>query len=87
MWVCAIVEASAWCPFETFVFVVDGNDVCVSFLQSTINPVDGIYQPPLDTPVVNTTMPTQTTLPTGARDLPVLHCLYTFRCVSMCLMF
>uniref|UniRef100_A0A3B4T290 Oxysterol-binding protein n=1 Tax=Seriola dumerili TaxID=41447 RepID=A0A3B4T290_SERDU len=31
--------------------------------DSTINPVDGIYQPPLDTPVVNTTMPTQTTLP------------------------
>ncbi|XP_061540806.1 oxysterol-binding protein-related protein 9 isoform X7 [Phycodurus eques] len=35
-------------------------------LQSTINPVDGIYQPPLDTPVANTTMPTQTTLPTGS---------------------
>ncbi|XP_019752149.1 oxysterol-binding protein-related protein 9 isoform X3 [Hippocampus comes] len=32
-------------------------------LISTINPVDGIYQPPLDTPVANTTMPTQTTLP------------------------
>ncbi|KAK9519289.1 hypothetical protein VZT92_022030 [Zoarces viviparus] len=30
-------------------------------LISTINPVDGIYQPPLDTPLVNTTMPTQTT--------------------------
>uniref|UniRef100_A0A7N6FIC7 Oxysterol-binding protein n=1 Tax=Anabas testudineus TaxID=64144 RepID=A0A7N6FIC7_ANATE len=53
----------------TFVFVVDGNDVCVSFLQSTINPVDGIYQPPLDTPVVNTTMPTQTTLPTDASQV------------------
>uniref|UniRef100_A0A3Q3EI79 Oxysterol-binding protein n=1 Tax=Labrus bergylta TaxID=56723 RepID=A0A3Q3EI79_9LABR len=35
-------------------------------LISTINPVDGIYQPPLDTPVDNTTMPTQTTLPTGS---------------------
>ncbi|XP_028260209.1 oxysterol-binding protein-related protein 9 isoform X3 [Parambassis ranga] len=35
-------------------------------LISTINPVDGIFQPPLDTPVVNTTMPTQTTLPTGS---------------------
>ncbi|XP_035503293.1 oxysterol-binding protein-related protein 9 isoform X4 [Scophthalmus maximus] len=35
-------------------------------LISTINPVDGIYQPPLDSPVVNTTMPTQTTLPTGS---------------------
>ncbi|KAM8888693.1 oxysterol-binding protein-related protein 9 isoform X4 [Synchiropus splendidus] len=35
-------------------------------LISTINPVDGIYQPPLDAPVVNTTMPTQTTLPAGS---------------------
>uniref|UniRef100_A0A3Q2XNT6 Oxysterol-binding protein n=1 Tax=Hippocampus comes TaxID=109280 RepID=A0A3Q2XNT6_HIPCM len=32
-------------------------------VEHTINPVDGIYQPPLDTPVANTTMPTQTTLP------------------------
>uniref|UniRef100_A0A3Q3BJR0 Oxysterol-binding protein n=1 Tax=Kryptolebias marmoratus TaxID=37003 RepID=A0A3Q3BJR0_KRYMA len=40
-----------------------------SFLQSTINPVDGIYQPPLETPVVNTTMPTQTTLPTDASQV------------------
>uniref|UniRef100_A0A3Q1HLF3 Oxysterol-binding protein n=1 Tax=Anabas testudineus TaxID=64144 RepID=A0A3Q1HLF3_ANATE len=63
------LDVYAWCPFETFVFVVDGNDVCVSFLQSTINPVDGIYQPPLDTPVVNTTMPTQTTLPTDASQV------------------
>uniref|UniRef100_A0A8C4P0T9 Oxysterol-binding protein n=1 Tax=Dicentrarchus labrax TaxID=13489 RepID=A0A8C4P0T9_DICLA len=38
-------------------------------LQSTINPVDGIYQPPLDTPVDNTTMPTQTTLPTDASQV------------------
>uniref|UniRef100_A0A673B8K5 Oxysterol-binding protein n=1 Tax=Sphaeramia orbicularis TaxID=375764 RepID=A0A673B8K5_9TELE len=38
--------------------------------DSTINPVDGIYQPPLDTPVVNTTMPTQTTLPTGTEHHP-----------------
>uniref|UniRef100_A0A8D3EFR8 Oxysterol-binding protein n=1 Tax=Scophthalmus maximus TaxID=52904 RepID=A0A8D3EFR8_SCOMX len=37
--------------------------------QSTINPVDGIYQPPLDSPVVNTTMPTQTTLPTDASQV------------------
>ncbi|XP_029284912.1 oxysterol-binding protein-related protein 9 isoform X3 [Cottoperca gobio] len=35
-------------------------------LISTINPVDGIFQPNLDTPVVDTTMPTQTTLPTGS---------------------
>uniref|UniRef100_A0A3B5ASM5 Oxysterol-binding protein n=1 Tax=Stegastes partitus TaxID=144197 RepID=A0A3B5ASM5_9TELE len=41
----------------------------VRCLQSTINPVDGIYQPPLDTPVVNTTMPTQTTLPTDASQV------------------
>ncbi|CAN9500431.1 unnamed protein product [Ophioblennius macclurei] len=38
-------------------------------LISTINPVDGIYQPPLDTPVVDTTMPTQTTLPTDASQV------------------
>ncbi|KAM9384748.1 oxysterol-binding protein-related protein 9 isoform 4-T5 [Pholidichthys leucotaenia] len=38
-------------------------------LISTINPVDGIYQPPLDTPVVNTTMPTQTTLPTDTSQV------------------
>uniref|UniRef100_A0A3P9PYQ9 Oxysterol-binding protein n=1 Tax=Poecilia reticulata TaxID=8081 RepID=A0A3P9PYQ9_POERE len=40
----------------------------VNRLTSTINPVDGIYQPPLD-PVVNTTMPTQTTLPTDASQV------------------
>uniref|UniRef100_A0A8C9YGV0 Oxysterol-binding protein n=1 Tax=Sander lucioperca TaxID=283035 RepID=A0A8C9YGV0_SANLU len=38
-------------------------------VASTINPVDGIYQPPLDPPVVNTTMPTQTTLPTDASQV------------------
>ncbi|XP_054458483.1 oxysterol-binding protein-related protein 9 isoform X1 [Anoplopoma fimbria] len=38
-------------------------------LISTINPVDGIYQPPLDNPVVNTTMPTQTTLPTDGSQV------------------
>ncbi|CAI5639572.1 unnamed protein product [Oreochromis niloticus] len=37
-------------------------------LLSTINPVDGIYQPPLDTPAVNT-MPTQTTLPPDASQV------------------
>uniref|UniRef100_A0A8C5E2C8 Oxysterol-binding protein n=1 Tax=Gouania willdenowi TaxID=441366 RepID=A0A8C5E2C8_GOUWI len=36
----------------------------VSLFQSTINPVDGIYQPPVDPPVADNTMPTQTTLPT-----------------------
>ncbi|XP_034438011.1 oxysterol-binding protein-related protein 9 isoform X4 [Hippoglossus hippoglossus] len=35
-------------------------------LISTINPVDGIFQPPLDNPVDNSTMPTQNTLPTGS---------------------
>uniref|UniRef100_A0A3B3V8M6 Oxysterol-binding protein n=1 Tax=Poecilia latipinna TaxID=48699 RepID=A0A3B3V8M6_9TELE len=40
----------------------------VNHLTSTINPVDGIYQPPLG-PVVNTTMPTQTTLPTDASQV------------------
>uniref|UniRef100_A0A3Q4H5G1 Oxysterol-binding protein n=1 Tax=Neolamprologus brichardi TaxID=32507 RepID=A0A3Q4H5G1_NEOBR len=52
----------------------------VSTARSTINPVDGIYQPPLDTPAVNT-MPTQTTLPPGtsasptcARHLKVVTC-------------
>ncbi|XP_011613144.1 oxysterol-binding protein-related protein 9 isoform X3 [Takifugu rubripes] len=38
-------------------------------LISTINPVDGIYQPPLDTPEDNTTMPTQTTLPTDSSQV------------------
>ncbi|XP_051928788.1 oxysterol-binding protein-related protein 9 isoform X1 [Hippocampus zosterae] len=38
-------------------------------LISTINPVDGIYQPPLDTPVANITMPTQTTLPTDTSQV------------------
>ncbi|XP_075879007.1 oxysterol-binding protein-related protein 9 isoform X4 [Nelusetta ayraudi] len=35
-------------------------------LISTINPVDGIYQPSLATPVDDSAMPTQTTLPTGS---------------------
>ncbi|XP_070410259.1 oxysterol-binding protein-related protein 9 isoform X4 [Nothobranchius furzeri] len=38
-------------------------------LISTINPVDGIYLPPQETPVVNSTMPTQTTLPTDASQV------------------
>ncbi|XP_015255427.1 PREDICTED: oxysterol-binding protein-related protein 9 isoform X3 [Cyprinodon variegatus] len=38
-------------------------------LISTINPVDGIYQPHLDPPVVNTTMPTQNTLPIDASQV------------------
>ncbi|XP_055363987.1 oxysterol-binding protein-related protein 9 isoform X4 [Betta splendens] len=54
---------------ETTCSMVESIKHCIVLLQiakSTINPVDGIYQPPLDTPVVNTTMPTQTTLPTGS---------------------
>uniref|UniRef100_A0A3P9HM19 Oxysterol-binding protein n=1 Tax=Oryzias latipes TaxID=8090 RepID=A0A3P9HM19_ORYLA len=42
---------------------------CFYFQQSTINPVDGIYQPPLEIPVVNTTMPTQAALPTDASQV------------------
>ncbi|XP_035503295.1 oxysterol-binding protein-related protein 9 isoform X6 [Scophthalmus maximus] len=54
---------------ETTCSMVESIKHCIVLLQiakSTINPVDGIYQPPLDSPVVNTTMPTQTTLPTGS---------------------
>ncbi|KAL3047913.1 hypothetical protein OYC64_021971 [Pagothenia borchgrevinki] len=36
-------------------------------LISTINPVDGIFQPSLDTPVDDGTMPTQNTLPTDSQ--------------------
>ncbi|XP_077463278.1 oxysterol-binding protein-related protein 9 isoform X2 [Stigmatopora argus] len=51
---------------ETTCSMVESIKHCIVLLQiakSTINPVDGIYQPSLDTPVDNTTMPTQTTLP------------------------
>ncbi|XP_019936749.1 oxysterol-binding protein-related protein 9 isoform X4 [Paralichthys olivaceus] len=54
---------------ETTCSMVESIKHCIVLLQiakSTINPVDGIFQPTLDTPVVNTTMPTQTTLPTGS---------------------
>ncbi|XP_061540802.1 oxysterol-binding protein-related protein 9 isoform X3 [Phycodurus eques] len=54
---------------DTTCSMVESIKHCIVLLQiakSTINPVDGIYQPPLDTPVANTTMPTQTTLPTGS---------------------
>uniref|UniRef100_A0A7N8XUW5 Oxysterol-binding protein n=1 Tax=Mastacembelus armatus TaxID=205130 RepID=A0A7N8XUW5_9TELE len=60
---------------ETTCSMVESIKHCIVLLQiakvnpSTINPVDGIYQPPLDTPVVNTTMPTQTTLPTDASQV------------------
>ncbi|PWA20833.1 hypothetical protein CCH79_00007159 [Gambusia affinis] len=51
--------------------MVESIKHCIVLLQiakSTINPVDGIYQPPLDL-VVNTTMPTQTTLPIDASQV------------------
>ncbi|XP_031719820.1 oxysterol-binding protein-related protein 9 isoform X2 [Anarrhichthys ocellatus] len=57
---------------ETTCSMVESIKHCIVLLQiakSTINPVDGIYQPPLDTPLVNTTMPTQTTLPTDASQV------------------
>lgn len=45
---------------------IENSLVFLCFLvQSTINPVDGIYQPSLATPVDDSAMPTQTTLPTG----------------------
>lgn len=59
------------CIKYCFLSVFNSVVVCFYFLQSTINPVDGIYQPPLATPVDNTAMPTQTTLPTGSTHLPL----------------
>uniref|UniRef100_A0A669EG26 Oxysterol-binding protein n=2 Tax=Oreochromis TaxID=8139 RepID=A0A669EG26_ORENI len=61
---------------ETTCSMVESIKHCIVLLQiakvstarSTINPVDGIYQPPLDTPAVNT-MPTQTTLPPDASQV------------------
>uniref|UniRef100_A0A6Q2Z7V8 Oxysterol-binding protein n=1 Tax=Esox lucius TaxID=8010 RepID=A0A6Q2Z7V8_ESOLU len=38
-------------------------------VQSTINPVDGIYQPPPENSLVNLAMPTQTTLPTDGSQI------------------
>ncbi|XP_028299965.1 oxysterol-binding protein-related protein 9 isoform X2 [Gouania willdenowi] len=52
---------------ETTCNMVESIKHCIVLLQiakSTINPVDGIYQPPVDPPVADNTMPTQTTLPT-----------------------
>uniref|UniRef100_A0A8C6T5Y6 Oxysterol-binding protein n=1 Tax=Neogobius melanostomus TaxID=47308 RepID=A0A8C6T5Y6_9GOBI len=51
--------------------MVESIKHCIVLLQiakSTINPVDGIYQPSLDAPVVNT-MPTQATLPSDASQV------------------
>jgi len=46
--------------------------VCGS-LQSTINPVDGVFQPTPLNPSVISAMPTQTTLPTG--ELSISLCI------------
>uniref|UniRef100_A0A8C6Q0D2 Oxysterol-binding protein n=1 Tax=Nothobranchius furzeri TaxID=105023 RepID=A0A8C6Q0D2_NOTFU len=62
---------------ETTCSMVESIKHCIVLLQiakvnskiSTINPVDGIYLPPQETPVVNSTMPTQTTLPTDASQV------------------
>ncbi|XP_077573049.1 oxysterol-binding protein-related protein 9 isoform X2 [Stigmatopora nigra] len=57
---------------ETTCSMVESIKHCIVLLQiakSTINPVDGIYQPSLDTPVDNNTMPTQTTLPTDTSQV------------------
>ncbi|XP_075879008.1 oxysterol-binding protein-related protein 9 isoform X5 [Nelusetta ayraudi] len=54
---------------ETTCSMVESIKHCIVLLQiakSTINPVDGIYQPSLATPVDDSAMPTQTTLPTGS---------------------
>lgn len=58
--VVTLVTTSVWCGGGVFLFI---------FPQSTINPVDGIYQPSLEPPIVNTTMPTQTTLPAGTEHV------------------
>ncbi|XP_072295617.1 oxysterol-binding protein-related protein 9 isoform X2 [Eucyclogobius newberryi] len=55
---------------ETTCSMVESIKHCIVLLQiakSTINPVDGLYQPLLDAPIVNTTMPTQATLPSDAQ--------------------
>ncbi|XP_061540805.1 oxysterol-binding protein-related protein 9 isoform X6 [Phycodurus eques] len=64
---CSMVESIKHCIVLLQIAKDQSNDQQhANGLISTINPVDGIYQPPLDTPVANTTMPTQTTLPTGS---------------------
>ncbi|XP_033992068.1 oxysterol-binding protein-related protein 9 isoform X7 [Trematomus bernacchii] len=55
---------------ETTCSMVESIKHCIVLLQiakSTINPVDGIFQPTLDTPVDDGTMPTQNTLPTDSQ--------------------
>ncbi|KAK5907790.1 hypothetical protein CesoFtcFv8_005603 [Champsocephalus esox] len=55
---------------ETTCSMVESIKHCIVLLQiakSTINPVDGIFQPTLDTPVDDGTMPTQNALPTDSQ--------------------
>lgn len=61
-WCSTVQQLCCWCWWRC----------CLFLLQSTINPVDGIYQPPPATPEDNTTMPTQTTAPTGSQHLSSL---------------
>ncbi|KAM6963327.1 oxysterol-binding protein-related protein 9 [Aplochiton taeniatus] len=56
---------------ETTCSMVESIKHCIVLLQiakSTINPVDGIYQPPLDDDI-NNTMPTQNALPTDGSQV------------------
>ncbi|XP_061540801.1 oxysterol-binding protein-related protein 9 isoform X2 [Phycodurus eques] len=67
---CSMVESIKHCIVLLQIAKDQSNDQQhANGLISTINPVDGIYQPPLDTPVANTTMPTQTTLPTDTSQV------------------
>ncbi|XP_012990492.1 oxysterol-binding protein-related protein 9 isoform X2 [Esox lucius] len=57
---------------ETTCSMVESIKHCIVLLQiakSTINPVDGIYQPPPENSLVNLAMPTQTTLPTDGSQI------------------
>ncbi|KAG5276224.1 hypothetical protein AALO_G00129440 [Alosa alosa] len=67
---CSMVESIKHCIVLLQIAKDRGNDQQhANGLISTINPVDGIYQPsPLDSDVVNA-MPTQTTLPTDGAQM------------------
>ncbi|XP_046893196.1 oxysterol-binding protein-related protein 9 isoform X3 [Hypomesus transpacificus] len=57
---------------DTTCSMVESIKHCIVLLQiakSTINPVDGIFQPAVENSVVNTAMPTQTTLPTDGSQV------------------
>uniref|UniRef100_A0A8C6T259 Oxysterol-binding protein n=1 Tax=Neogobius melanostomus TaxID=47308 RepID=A0A8C6T259_9GOBI len=66
---CSMVESIKHCIVLLQIAKDQSNDQQhANGLISTINPVDGIYQPSLDAPVVNT-MPTQATLPSDASQV------------------